>query len=69
MFFVLSQKGQTNISHMLTDTGRVYAELTVTCVDHNRYFCVTGSGSELHDLRSGSTWFKGETISVQSVWI
>ncbi|XP_067007200.2 dimethylglycine dehydrogenase, mitochondrial [Anabrus simplex] len=42
---------KTCITHCLTSTGKVYAELTVTAVDHNRYLVITGSGSELHDLR------------------
>ncbi|XP_077555490.1 dimethylglycine dehydrogenase, mitochondrial-like [Haemaphysalis longicornis] len=41
----------TNISHMLTPRGRVYAEVTVTRLAEDRYFIITGSGSELHDLR------------------
>ncbi|KAK8758858.1 hypothetical protein V5799_003507 [Amblyomma americanum] len=40
-----------NIAHMLTPRGRVYAEVTVTRLEENRYFVITGSGSELHDLR------------------
>ncbi|XP_074651431.1 dimethylglycine dehydrogenase, mitochondrial-like [Tubulanus polymorphus] len=45
------EAGTTNISHMLTPGGRVYAELTVTCVDRETFFIVTHSVSELHDLR------------------
>lgn len=47
----LPKEGQTNISHMLTERGRVYAELTVTCQGPKKYFCLTGAGSEFHDLR------------------
>uniref|UniRef100_A0A8C5PI84 Dimethylglycine dehydrogenase, mitochondrial n=1 Tax=Leptobrachium leishanense TaxID=445787 RepID=A0A8C5PI84_9ANUR len=43
--------GFTNISHMLTPKGRVYAELTVSHVLPGEFLLVTGSGSELHDLR------------------
>ncbi|XP_019728556.1 dimethylglycine dehydrogenase, mitochondrial [Hippocampus comes] len=43
--------GQTNISHMLTPAGRVYAEVTVTQVAPGEFLLITGSGSELHDLR------------------
>ncbi|KAG1709814.1 Dimethylglycine dehydrogenase, mitochondrial [Nymphon striatum] len=42
--------GQTNISHMLSPKGKVYAELTNTRVSEDCVLCVTGSGSELHDL-------------------
>lgn len=47
----LSQVGQTNISHMLTPAGRVFAEVTVTQLTPGEFLLVTGSGSELHDLR------------------
>ncbi|XP_077354132.1 dimethylglycine dehydrogenase, mitochondrial isoform X2 [Festucalex cinctus] len=43
--------GQTNISHMLTPTGRVYAEVTITQLAPGEFLLITGSGSELHDLR------------------
>lgn len=45
------QVGFTNISHMLTPRGRVYAELTVSHQAPGDFLLVTGSGSELHDLR------------------
>ncbi|XP_073791697.1 dimethylglycine dehydrogenase, mitochondrial [Danio rerio] len=47
----LPKVGQTNISHMLTPRGRVYAELTVTHTQPGEFLLITGSGSELHDLR------------------
>ncbi|XP_068608596.1 dimethylglycine dehydrogenase, mitochondrial [Brachionichthys hirsutus] len=43
--------GMTNISHMLTPTGRVFAEVTVTQLTPGEFFLITGSGSEGHDLR------------------
>ncbi|PKK23405.1 dimethylglycine dehydrogenase, transcript variant X1, partial [Columba livia] len=43
--------GSTNISHMLTPRGKVYAELTVSQLYPGEFMLVTGSGSELHDLR------------------
>ncbi|XP_037121051.1 dimethylglycine dehydrogenase, mitochondrial [Syngnathus acus] len=49
--------GQTNISHMLTPTGRVYAEVTITQLAPGEFLLITGSGSELHDLR----WIETET--------
>ncbi|XP_005756053.1 dimethylglycine dehydrogenase, mitochondrial-like, partial [Pundamilia nyererei] len=42
--------GMTNISHMLTPSGKVYAEVTITQLAPGRFLLVTGSGSELHDL-------------------
>ena len=30
------------------------AEHTVTCMEPDRYWCITGGGSELHDLMSVS---------------
>ena len=46
------QVGCTNISHMLSPRGRVYAELTVSTLSPEHYFLLTGSSSEFHDLRS-----------------
>ncbi|TRY65202.1 hypothetical protein DNTS_009427 [Danionella cerebrum] len=46
----LPKVGHTNISHMLTPRGRVYAELTVTQDALGEFLLITGSGSELHDL-------------------
>ncbi|XP_006796961.1 dimethylglycine dehydrogenase, mitochondrial [Neolamprologus brichardi] len=43
--------GMTNISHMLTPSGKVYAEVTITQLAPGRFLLITGSGSELHDLR------------------
>jgi glycine cleavage system aminomethyltransferase T len=52
---VLPTVGRTVITHLLTERGRVYAEWTVTRFADDEFFCVTGSGSELHDLRFGLT--------------
>jgi len=49
---VLPRPGRTVVTHMLTDRGRVYAELTVSRLDQQSFFCITGAASELHDLRS-----------------
>ncbi|XP_030598580.1 dimethylglycine dehydrogenase, mitochondrial [Archocentrus centrarchus] len=43
--------GMTNISHMLTPTGKVFAEVTITQLAPGEFLLITGSGSELHDLR------------------
>ncbi|XP_075303011.1 dimethylglycine dehydrogenase, mitochondrial [Opisthocomus hoazin] len=48
---VVPKVGSTNISHMLTPRGKVYAELTVSQPYPGEFMLVTGSGSELHDLR------------------
>lgn len=47
----LPKVNSINISHMLTPKGKVYAEVTVTRLTEDKYFVITGSGSELHDLR------------------
>lgn len=47
----LPEVGHSNISHMLTPKGKVYAEMTVTCLEAARYFLVTRSNTEFHDLR------------------
>ena len=36
---------------MLTPRGKVYAEMSVSCVAPDHYFLVTGSATEFHDLR------------------
>lgn len=36
---------------MLTPTGRVYAEVTVSALAKDHYYVITGGGSEFHDLR------------------
>uniref|UniRef100_T2M409 Dimethylglycine dehydrogenase,mitochondrial n=1 Tax=Hydra vulgaris TaxID=6087 RepID=T2M409_HYDVU len=43
--------GRTNVSHMLSSTGKVYAEVTVSALAPNHYLVITGGGSEYHDLR------------------
>jgi len=43
--------GRTVIAHLLTTRGGVYAELTISRLADDLFFCITGSGSELHDLR------------------
>ncbi|XP_014449795.1 dimethylglycine dehydrogenase, mitochondrial [Alligator mississippiensis] len=54
---VIPKVGTTNISHMLTPTGKVYAELTVSQLYPGEFMLITGSGSELHDLR----WIEEES--------
>ncbi|KAM6228459.1 LOW QUALITY PROTEIN: dimethylglycine dehydrogenase, mitochondrial-like [Spheniscus humboldti] len=48
---VVPKVGSTNISHMLTPRGKVYAELTVSQLYPGGFMLINGSGSELHDLR------------------
>ncbi|XP_068952407.1 dimethylglycine dehydrogenase, mitochondrial isoform X1 [Petaurus breviceps papuanus] len=55
---VIPKVGFTNISHMLTPKGRVYAELTVCQQSPGEFLLITGSGSELHDLR----WIEEEIV-------
>ena len=43
---------------MLTPNGRVYAELTISRLEKDRYYLVTGSGSELHDFRYLLVYFQ-----------
>ncbi|XP_078368879.1 dimethylglycine dehydrogenase, mitochondrial-like [Oculina patagonica] len=47
----LPKVGCTNISHMLSPKGKVYAEFTVSTIAPDHYFLLTGSSSEFHDLR------------------
>ena len=48
---VPKKKGKVAIGHMLTKTGKLLAELTITKMADNRYYIVTGSDMERHDLR------------------
>ncbi|XP_032874489.1 dimethylglycine dehydrogenase, mitochondrial [Amblyraja radiata] len=48
---VIPKLGYINISHMITPRGRVYAEVTISHLSEDDFLLVTGSGSELHDLR------------------
>lgn len=50
-FPLVFQVGVTNISHMLTPAGKVFAELTITQLTPGEFLLITGSGSEGHDLR------------------
>merc|ERR1719385_127792 len=43
--------GKTTLAHMLTTGGKVYAELTITCLEESKFWIITGGGSEGHDLR------------------
>ncbi|XP_070599325.1 dimethylglycine dehydrogenase, mitochondrial [Erythrolamprus reginae] len=58
---VVPKIGFTNISHMLTFKGKVYAELTVSHLNPGEFLLITGSGSELHDLR----WIEEEVFRGQ----
>ncbi|XP_011617733.1 dimethylglycine dehydrogenase, mitochondrial isoform X2 [Takifugu rubripes] len=52
----LPKVGVTNISHMLTPAGKVFAELTITQLTPGEFLLITGSGSEGHDL----SWIETE---------
>ncbi|XP_042241265.1 dimethylglycine dehydrogenase, mitochondrial-like isoform X2 [Homarus americanus] len=43
--------GRTVITHLLSPSGHVYAELTVSRTSPQAFLIITGSGVELHDLR------------------
>ena len=51
---------------MLTPNGRVYAELTISRLGKDRYYLVTGSGSELHDFRYLLGYFR-DNFTAKSV--
>lgn len=42
---------RTVITHVLSPSGHVFAELTVTRTQEDSFLIITGSGSEFHDLR------------------
>lgn len=43
--------GKVAICHMLMHSGKMLAELTVTCINEDEFYIVTGSDLERHDLR------------------
>ena len=45
------KSGRTSLAHALTSSGKVMAEFTITGLEDDSFMIVTGSGSELHDLR------------------
>ncbi|XP_078608575.1 dimethylglycine dehydrogenase, mitochondrial-like [Branchiostoma floridae x Branchiostoma japonicum] len=65
----LPQVGRACTSHMLTSSGGVYAEMTVTRLEEDHFFLVTGSGSELHDLRwiEDHVWKGGYDVTITNV--
>uniref|UniRef100_A0A1I8IES6 Dimethylglycine dehydrogenase n=1 Tax=Macrostomum lignano TaxID=282301 RepID=A0A1I8IES6_9PLAT len=50
----LPKVNRTCITHMLTPRGRVFSEMTLTCLPaddgQQKFLALTGSGSEMHDL-------------------
>ncbi|KAF0697571.1 Aste57867_11749 [Aphanomyces stellatus] len=47
----IPKTSQIRIAHLCTPKGKVMGELTITPIDDNTFYVVTGAGSELHDLR------------------
>ena len=43
----------------------MYSELTVTCLEDDRFLILTGGGSELHDLRRLEDIARAEKLSVK----
>jgi dimethylglycine dehydrogenase len=58
------KEGRTGLGHMLTSTGKVYAELTITGMEGGKYMIVTGGGSEFHDLRRLNQIAREENFNV-----
>jgi len=46
--------GKVSIGHMLTEKGKIMAEITIACVTEDTYYICTGSDMERHDMR----WFQ-----------
>lgn len=59
------KEGRTGLGHMLTSTGKVYAELTITGLPDGKFLIVTGGGSELHDLRRLNEIARVENFNVE----
>lgn len=65
---IMPKVGRVNICHMLTPKGRVMAELTVTRLAPDRFYIITGSGVELHDLRWLETHAPDDgSVSIQNL--
>ena len=60
----IPKPGRTTLAHALTVGGKVYAEFTVTGLDDG-FMVVTGSGSELHDLRHMEEVARNEIFDVK----
>ncbi len=46
----LPKVGMARVTHMLTPQGKVFAELTISRLEDQRFMVITGAGSEFHDL-------------------
>ncbi|CAK4610834.1 hypothetical protein LEN26_016671 [Aphanomyces euteiches] len=57
--------GKISICHLCTPKGKVMGELTITAIDENQFYVVTGAGSELHDLR----WLDEHSVGFPDVKI
>ncbi|XP_033634961.1 dimethylglycine dehydrogenase, mitochondrial-like [Asterias rubens] len=43
--------GRCSVCHILSPKGKVYAEVTISHLEEDKFLVITGSGVELHDLR------------------
>ena len=57
--------GRSSLSHLLTRTGTVYGEITITCLTPDTFLLLTGGSSELHDLRRLQEVAREEKMEVE----
>ena len=50
-YYVALQVGRCSVCHILSPKGKVYAEVTISHLEEDKFLVITGSGVELHDLR------------------
>lgn len=52
----LPVEGMTRLCHILAPSGKALAEMTIACVGKDRYYLVSSSSRERHDLRMFEDW-------------
>ncbi|EQC30845.1 dimethylglycine dehydrogenase [Saprolegnia diclina VS20] len=63
----IPETGKVRVCHMLTPKAKVMAELTISAIADDHFYVVTGSGSELHDLRWMESYLDEWQYSSQDV--
>jgi len=63
--------GRVAIGHMLTKTGQIISEMTITRLSDTEFYIVTGSDMERHDLRHWNQhlweWNMEQDVNIRSV--
>jgi len=59
--------GKTTYTHMLNARGKIECDLTVTCLDEDRFYICCPGGSSRHDVQHVRNVCKGFDVKVQDV--